>query len=164
MKDSSGGGLCILTGCKWSLAIRIDWNWLVALEIFHSDHNSEYRVSSGGVESSPREKSAFAPWVLPKAHNLEEILYDNQERGSVSETSARSQDNIKTLTPSVRTTMEIAFYFWPEKKIRRTQIQRILKIFLRHNNITYRKKVVVKEVHYSTYYVLVTEKILVHNV
>ena len=44
------------------------------------------------------------------------------------------------------------------------QIQRMLTKFLPHNNITYKKKVVVKEVHYSTYYVLVPEKyFLVHN-
>ena len=85
-------------------------------------------------------------------------MYDNQERGYVDETSLPSEENIKNLTPSVRTTMESASIFLPEKKVRGTQSQRILKHFLPHNNITYRNKVVVKEVHCSTYYVLVPEK------
>ena len=63
------------------------------------------------MEISPRGKSSFTPWVLPKAHNLEEILYDNQERGSVAENSDPSQENSTTLTPSVRTKMEIASDF-----------------------------------------------------
>ena len=58
-----------------------------------------------------------------------------------------------------------ASYFLPENKVRGTQSQRILKNFLPHNNITYKNKVAVKEVNYSTYYVLVTEKkCLVYNV
>ena len=83
----------------------------------------------------------------------------------VAETSSPSQENSTTLTPSVRTKTEIASGFSPEKKVRGTQIQRILKNFLPHNNITYRKKVVVELLHYSNYYVLVPDKwFLVHNV
>ena len=85
-------------------------------------------------------------------------MYDNQERGSVAETSAPLEENSKTLTLSVRTTMEIASGFWPEEKVCGMQIERILTNFLPHKNIMYKNKVVVKEVHYSTYYVLVPEK------
>ena len=84
---------------------------MVALAIFNSNHNSEGRGGLGGVDSSPQGKSSFSSLVLPKDHNLEEILYDNQERGSVAETSAPSQDNSPTLTPSVRTKMVIASDF-----------------------------------------------------
>ena len=152
------GGVCRWTGCKLSLAIRTDWNGLLALTIFHSDNNSEVRGGLVWMESSPRGKSSVAPWVLPKAHNLEEIMYDNQERGSVDETSAPLEEKSATLAPSVRTTMEIASDFWPENKVCGTQSQIISTNFLPHNNITYKNKVVVKELHYSTYYVLITEK------
>ena len=110
------------------------------------------------MEISPQGKSSSAPWVIPKAQNLEDILYDNQERGSFAETLAPLEDNSTNLTPSGRTTMEIVYAFWPENKVHGTQIQSILTNFLPHNNITYKKKVVVKEVYYSTYYVLFTEK------
>ena len=45
------------------------------------------------------------------------------------------------------------------------QSQRILKIFSPQMNITYKNKFVIKDVHYSTYDVLVNDKYwLVHNV
>ena len=94
------------------------------------------------MESSPRGKSAFPLWLIPKAHYLEEILYDNKERGSVAETLDTSEENSTTLTPSVRTTMNIVSDSWPEKKLRGKQIQSILTNLLPHNNITYKKNVV----------------------
>ena len=75
----------------------------------------------------------------------------------MAETSYPSGDNITTLTPSARDTREIASGFCPENKVRVTQIQRILTNLFPHKNITYKKKVVVKEVHYSRYCVLVTD-------
>ena len=89
-------------------------------------------------------KSAFSPWVIPMAQNLEEILYNNKNRGSVAKTSEPSEETSTTLTPSVRITMEIAYNFWPEKKVRETQSQSILTNILPQNNTTYKTKVVVK--------------------
>ena len=76
----------------------------------------------------------------------------------VAETSSPSEENSTTLTPSVRDTREIASGFCFENKVCGMQSQNILTNFFPHNNITYKKKVVVQEVHYSTYYVLVTDK------
>ena len=133
--------------------------------MFHSNHNPEVKGGSGGMERSLRGKSDSVAWVLSKTHCLEEIMDDKQERGSVAENLSLSEDNTTTLTSSVRTTREIASGFWPEKKTRGTHIQRRLKIFFPQNNITYKNKVVVQEVHYYTYDVLVTGRYcLVHNV
>ena len=94
------------------------------------------------MECSFRGKSASAPWVILKDHNLEEIMGDNKERESVAENPAPSYDNITTTTPSVRTTRLIESYFWAEKKARGTQRQSILTNVFPHNNIKYKKKVV----------------------
>ena len=40
----------------------------------------------GGMEIILRGKAACVPWVIPKAHNLEEIMDDNKDWGSVAET------------------------------------------------------------------------------
>ena len=86
------------------------------------------------------------------------MLNNNQNRVSVTETSYPSEENRTTITPSARDIREIAYGFCPENKVRETQIQRILTNFSQHKNITYKNKVVVQEVHYSTYYVLVNDK------
>ena len=86
------------------------------------------------------------------------MLDNNKERVSIAETSSPSENNSTTLTSSARATREIASGFCPENKVCGTQSQRILTHFFPHNNITYKKKVVVQEVHYSMYYVLVTDK------
>ena len=81
---------------------------------------------------------------------------NNQNWVSVAETSSPSEENSTTLTLSVRDTREISYGFFPEKNLCGTQSQSILTNFSSRKNITYKKKVVVQEVHYSTYYVLVT--------
>ena len=72
------------------------------------------------------------------------MIDDNQERGSVAETSSPSEENIATLTPSVSTAREIASEFQPTKKARGTQIQRSSTDFFPQNNVTYRNKVYVR--------------------
>ena len=96
--------------------------------------------------------------MLPKYQNLEDVLDDNQERGSVADTSSPSEDNYTTVTPSISITREISSGFCPQKKVCGTQSQRSLTHFFPHENILYKNKVVVQEVHYSTYYVLVPDK------
>ena len=86
------------------------------------------------------------------------MLDNNQKRVSVDETTYPSQENSTTLTPSSRATWEIASGFCPENKVRGKQRQRSLTNFFPHKNITYKKKVVVQEVNYSMYYVIVTDK------
>ena len=88
------------------------------------------------------------------------MLDNNQNRVSVTETSYPSKENRTTLTPSARDTREIEYGFCPENKVSGTQRQRILTNFSPHNNITYKNKVVVQEVHYYTYYVLVNDSSL----
>ena len=85
------------------------------------------------------------------------MLDNNQKRVSVAETSYTSEENSTTLTPSTRDTREISSGFCPENKVHGTQIQRILANFFQHNNIKYKETFFVQEVHYSTYYVLVTD-------
>ena len=77
---------------------------------------------------------------------------------SVAETSSPSEENNTIPTLSARDTRKIASGFYPENKVRGIQSQKFLKFFFPHKNITYKNKVVVPEVHYSTYYVLVTDK------
>ena len=86
------------------------------------------------------------------------MLDNNHKRVLVEENSSTSEDNSTTLTPSARDTREITSFPPPGNKVRGTQSQRILTNFFPHKNITYKKKVVVQEVHYCTYYVLVTDK------
>ena len=86
------------------------------------------------------------------------MMYNNQKRVSVAETSSISEDNSTTLTPSTRAKRESASVSPPKNKLRGTHIQRILTNFFTHKNITYKNTVVVQEVNYSTYYVLVTGK------
>ena len=83
---------------------------------------------------------------------------NNQRMVLVSETSYPSDDNSTTVTPSSRDTREIASGFCPENKVRGTQIQRIFTNFFPHKNITYKNKVYVQEVNYSTYYLIFTHK------
>ena len=85
-------------------------------------------------------------------------MYNNQKRESVAETSSPSEYNRKTITPSTRDIREITAVPPPENKVRGTQSQRILTNLFPHKNITYMNKVVLKELHYSKYYFLVTEK------
>ena len=93
------------------------------------------------------------------------MLNNNQKIVSAAETSYPSEENITTLTPSDKATREIVSGFCPENKVRGTHIQRVLTNFFPQKNITYKNKVVVQEVHYSMYYVLVNDKLcLVHNV
>ena len=94
------------------------------------------------MECSFRGKSASAPWVILKDHNLEEIMGDNKESESVAENPAPSYDNITTPTPSIRTTGLIESYFWAEKKARGTQRQIILTKCFPYNKIRHKKKVV----------------------
>ena len=110
------------------------------------------------MESSLRGKSAYLALLISKDHNIEYMLDNNQKRVSVAKTSSTSEDNRTTLTPSDRDTREIAARFCPDNKVSGTQSQRILTNIFPHKNITYRKKIVVQEVHYYTYYVLVTDK------
>ena len=84
---------------------------MLLLAIFQSNNNSEGRGGLGGDGKKLPREIILRTMSTPKAYNLEDILYDNQDRGSVAETSGTSQDNITTLTPSVRTKMEIASYF-----------------------------------------------------
>ena len=86
------------------------------------------------------------------------MMANIQKRLSVSETSSPPEENSTTLTPSTRTKREIAARFCHENKVRGMHIQRRLTNLFPHKNITYKKKLVVQEVHYSTYYVLVTDK------
>ena len=48
------------------------------------------------------------------------MVDDNQERGSVAETSSPSEENIKNLIPSVSTVREISSESEPTKKARGT--------------------------------------------
>ena len=82
----------------------------------------------------------------------------NQERVSVAETSTTSEEKRTNLTLSARSTREISSGFCPEIKVQGPQNQSILTNSFPHNNIIYKKKVVVQEVHYSIYYVIVTDK------
>ena len=85
------------------------------------------------------------------------MLDDNMERGSVAETSYPLEENYKTPTPSVSTTREIASGFWPENKAYGMQSQRSLTNLFPEKNITYKNKVVVQELFYYTYDVIVPE-------
>ena len=68
---------------------------------------------------------------------------NNQKRLSVAETSSPSEENITTLTPSTMDIREISYGFGPVNKVSGWQIQRILRNFFPHNNITYKENVVV---------------------
>ena len=87
------------TNQKQWLAIIIYWNGFLALSIFHSNNSSEDRGCSGGMESILQRKSAYVPWLLPKYHNIEYMLDNNQKRASVDEISSPSEENITTITP-----------------------------------------------------------------
>ena len=69
------------------------------------------------------------------------MVDDNQERGSVAETSSPSEENIINLIPSVSTPREITSELQTTKKARGTQIQRISTNFFLQNNIKYRGKI-----------------------
>ena len=86
------------------------------------------------------------------------MLDTNHNGVSFAETSSPSEENSTIQTSSARDTREIASVPPHENKVRGTHIQMILTNLFPHNNITYKKKVVVQEVHYSMYYVLVTDK------
>ena len=86
------------------------------------------------------------------------MLDNNHNRVSVAETLSPSEENFTNLTPSSRDTRETASGFFPKNKVRGMHIQRILTNFFPNKNITYKKKVVVKKVHYYTYFVLVADK------
>ena len=85
------------------------------------------------------------------------MVDDNQERGSVAETSSPSEDNITTLIPIVGTAREIVSDFQPTNKSRGTQIQRISTDFFPQNNIKYRNKFDVWQGGYYTKDVLVPD-------
>ena len=55
------------------------------------------------MEITLQGKASFVPRGNPKAHNSEDMVDDNQDRESVSETSYPSEENSTTLTPSFRT-------------------------------------------------------------
>ena len=69
------------------------------------------------------------------------MVYDNQERDSVAETSSPSEENIKNLIPSVSTVREISSESEPTKKAHGMHIQRISMDFFPQNNTKYRNKV-----------------------
>ena len=110
------------------------------------------------MESSLQGKSAYVPWLIPTDHIIEYMMDNNQKMVLVYETSYPSDENSTTLTPSYRDTREIVSGFCPENKVRGIQIQSIFTNFFPHKNITYKNKVYVQEVHYSTYYLIVTDK------
>ena len=56
------------------------------------------------MENTLWGKGASIPLGILKAHNSEEMVHYNQDRESVADTSAPSEENITTLTPSVSTT------------------------------------------------------------
>ena len=68
------------------------------------------------------------------------MVDDNQERGSVAETSYPSEENITNLIPSVSTSRKITSELQPKKKARGTQIQRSSTNFFPQDNIKYREK------------------------
>ena len=54
---------------------------MLALSVFNYNHNSEVRGFSGRTESSLLVKPASIALVLPKSHNLEYMLDNNQDMG-----------------------------------------------------------------------------------
>ena len=66
------------------------------------------------------------------------MVDDNQDRGSVAETSSPSEDNITNIIPSVSTAREIISELQPKMKARGTQIQRSSTNLFPQNNIKYR--------------------------
>ena len=93
------------------------------------------------------------------------MMGDKQDRESVSETSAPSEDNITTLTPSFRTTMQIASEFWPANNARGSQNQRNLKFLFPQKNITQKNTFYVQKANYYNGDLIVTDKeCLDHNV